>query len=338
VGQARVLVAEHRVEVVRISTAGELLIRAKASFKSNHASALIQGSHDHLVGVEKNGKPYHGAPTSGKDLWKQAEAIKKLSYRSFVEFVQKVNLNDFPILKQALDMNMRFAEEAQKESPALRIGKVMKKYGDRIDSGEGLSGRIQFLTALAVEARMNGLDLPVMACAGSGNQGLVATLPVVETAKRLSLPEDQTLRALALSFLTTIYIKTFTGLLSPICGCGVAAAVGAGCGIVFLLGGGTSQIEAQINNMVGAMAGIICDGAKSGCSMKALMAVGLAIDSSYLSMENVQIPAKDGIMGKDVMNTLKNLQEVIEGGMASMDATIVGVMEAKKLGRNPEDQ
>jgi L-cysteine desulfidase len=130
-----------------------------------------------------------------------------------------------------------------------------------------------------------------------------------------------------LSYLTTIYIKTFTGVLSPICGCGVAAAVGAGCGIVFLLGGGVSQIEAQINNMVGAMAGIICDGAKSGCAFKALMAVGLALDSACLSMENVRIPSGEGIMGDEVLDTLKNLQTIIEGGMSSMDATIVGIMD-----------
>jgi len=134
---------------------------------------------------------------------------------------------------------------------------------------------------------------------------------------------------LALSYPSTIYIKTYTGLLSPVCGCGVAAAVGAGSGMVFLMGGDLSQLEAQINNMIGTMAGIICDGAKSGCSLKALMAVGLAVDTSYLSMENVQIPAKDGIMGKDVRDTLRNLQKIIDVGMSSMDGAIVDVMEKK---------
>lgn len=105
--------------------------------------------------------------------------------------------------------------------------------------------------------------------------------------------------------------------------------MGAGSGMVFLMGGEVSQIEAQINNMIGAMAGIICDGAKSGCSMKALLAVGLAVDTSYLSMENVQIPARDGIMGRDVADTLKNLQRIIEVGMPSLDMAIVDIMEKK---------
>ena len=174
---------------------------------------------------------------------------------------------------------------------------------------------------------MKGLDLPVMACAGSGNQGLVATIPVAEVARTIGASEEQLLRALVLSYLTTIYIKTFTGVLSPICGCGVAAAVGAGCGIIFLLGGEISQIEAQINNMVGAMAGIICDGAKSGCALKALMAVGLALDSSCLSMENVRIPSGDGITGSEVLDTLRNLQKIIENGMPTMDAAIIEIMD-----------
>jgi L-cysteine desulfidase len=206
----------------------------------------------------------------------------------------------------------------------------MEKHVGHGITGKDLSSKAQFITAVSVEARMRGLDMPVMACAGSGNQGLVATIPVVETARAVGATDDRLLRALALSCLTTIYIKTFTGLLSPICGCGVAAAVGAGCGIVFLLGGDTPQIEAQINNMIGTMAGIICDGAKSGCALKALMAVGLAVEGAYLSLENVRIPSTDGIVGKEVIDTLRNLQQIIGDGMPSMDSAIVDVMEKKQ--------
>jgi L-cysteine desulfidase len=100
--------------------------------------------------------------------------------------------------------------------------------------------------------------------------------------------------------------------------------------MVYLLGGDVSQIEAQINNMVGTMAGIICDGAKSGCALKALMAVGLATDSVFLSLENVRIPATNGIVGKGVMDTLTNLQRIVEAGMSGMDRAIVEVMETKE--------
>jgi L-cysteine desulfidase len=327
VEKARRLLVENRIHIVRMPEAKGILIRARARSGNEEASAVIQGSHDHLAGVQKNGKPYPGTPISDKDLCRFSEDIKSLRYGDLVEYARTVDLEELPILRQALKMNVHFCEEAQKGASSQKIGSVVEKSAKQGDLHADLSAKAQFVTALAVEARMKGLDLPVMTCAGSGNQGLVATISVAEIAKNIKASEENLLRALLLSYLTTIYIKTFTGILSPICGCGIAAAIGAGCGIVFLLGGECSQIEAQINNMVGAMAGIICDGAKSSCAMKALMAVGLALDSSYLSMENVRIPFGDGIVGNDVTDTLKNLQKIIEDGMSSMDTAIIGIMD-----------
>jgi L-cysteine desulfidase len=324
--RARRLLSAGRVRIVRVKESRGILIRARARCGGSESSALIQGSHDHLVCVEKDGMIFPGAPVSDKDPSKLAEDVKKLRYGDLVNYAKTVDLAELPIIREALRMNMAFCEEAKKNS-SRKIGQVVEKSTRPESCREDLSTKAQFVTAIAVEARMKGLDLPVMACAGSGNQGLVATIPVAEVAASIGTSEERLLRALILSYLTTIYIKTFTGVLSPICGCGVAAAVGAGCGIVFLLGGEISQIEAQINNMVGAMAGIICDGAKSGCAMKALMAVGLALDSSCLSLENVRIPSGDGIMGNEVLDTLRNLQKIIENGMPSMDAAILDIMD-----------
>jgi L-cysteine desulfidase len=329
VEKARGLLAENRVRIIRASEAKGILIRARARSGNDEASAVIEGSHDHLVGVQKNGKPCLGAPVTDRDPGKLSEDMKNLRYGDVMQYARTVDLGELPMIRQALRMNMHFCEEAKKTTASRKIGQVVEGHAGQDALRKDLSAKAQFVTALAVEARMQGLDLPVMACAGSGNQGLVATIPVAEIARNIEASEDRLLRALILSYLTTIYIKTFTGVLSPICGCGVAAAVGAGCGIVLLIGGDNSQIEAQINNMIGTMAGIICDGAKSGCAMKALMAVGLALDSSCLSMENVRIPSGDGIMGNEVLDTLKNLQKIIENGMSSMDAAIIEIMDRK---------
>jgi L-cysteine desulfidase len=329
VGKARRLLVENRVRVVRMPETRGIMIRARARSGNEEASAVIQGSHDHLASVQKNGNPYPGMPLSDQNLCKLSNDIRSLRYGDLVKYARTVDLEELPMICQALKMNVRFCEEAQKSASSQEIGSVVEKSAKREDRHVDLSAKAQFVTALAVEARMKGLDLPVMSCAGSGNQGLVATIPVAEIAKNIKASDENLLRALVLSYLTTIYIKTFTGVLSPICGCGVAAAVGAGSGIIFLLSGEVSQIEAQINNMVGTMAGIICDGAKSGCAFKALMAVGLAVDSSYLSMENIRIPSGDGIMGKEVLDTLKNLQKIVEAGMSSMDMAIIEIMDRK---------
>ena len=327
--KAGALMAKKKIRVIRLHDPKEIMVRTIICSDTGEASAVIRGSHDHVVSVERNGRPYIGAPEPGENFWGLAQKAKGLKYSTVIDFIKEMNPSELPILRQAMEMNMHFAEEARKAAPSLSIGKVMEKHAGRGLTGKEFPTNVQFVTALAVEARMKGFDLPVMACAGSGNQGLVATIPVVETAKAVGASDENVMRALALSYLTTIYIKAYTGLMSPVCGCGVAAAVGAGCGMVFLLGGDVSQIEAQINNMVGTMAGIICDGAKSGCALKALMAVGLAVESAYLSLENVRIPSTDGIVGGEVVDTLENLQRIIEAGMSSMHAAIVEVMEKK---------
>jgi L-cysteine desulfidase len=333
VEKARALMAKEKVRVVRVSDSKEIVILARIRDRKNEGSAVIRGSHDHVVGVEKNGKPYEKAPGPEEDSWTLAEQVRNLKYSAIVEFAKEVEVAELPILRQAMEMNVHFAQEAGKRISSLKIGRAMERHAGGELTDRGSPTRAQFTTAIAVEARMRGLDLPVMACAGSGNQGLVATIPVVETAKVVGASDENLLRALALSYLTTIYIKTFTGLLSPVCGCGVAAAVGAGCGMVYLLGGGVSQIEAQITNMVGTMAGIICDGAKSGCALKALMAVGLAVDSVYVSLEDVRIPSTEGFVGDYVLDTLKNLQRIVETGMPTMDATLIELMEEKRAAK-----
>jgi L-cysteine desulfidase len=326
---AQALVRENKIRISKVASTKEILVRVRVRDTKDEASAVIRGSHDHVVGVERNGRPYEGPSGPGEDFWKMTEQVKTLKYSAIVNFIKVVDLEEIPIVREGMELNMRFATEARKRLPSLKIAQIMEKHTHLGLARNSLPAKIQLITALSVEARMKGFDLPVMACAGSGNQGLVATIPVFETARALGESEERLLRALALSYLTTIYIKAYTGLLSPICGCGVAAAVGAGCGMVFLQGGDVPEIEAQINNMVGTMAGIICDGAKSGCALKALMAVGLAVDSTYMSLENVRIPSTDGIVGREVMDTLKNLQQIIEDGMTTMDRAITDVMEKK---------
>ncbi len=91
------------------------------------------------------------------------------------------------------------------------------------------------LAAAAADARMAGCMMPVMTNSGSGNQGITVFLPVAAVAERLEVTTDVLVRALALSNLVAIHIKKDMGKLSALCGA-TTAAIGAGCGIVWLLG------------------------------------------------------------------------------------------------------
>ena len=60
-------------------------------------------------------------------------------------------------------------------------------------------------------------ELPVIINAGSGNQGMTCSLPVLEYAKEYDSGEEKMYRALALSNLTAIHQKTGIGRLSAYC-------------------------------------------------------------------------------------------------------------------------
>ena len=70
------------------------------------------------------------------------------------------------------------------------------------------------LSSAASDARMDGAMLPAMSNSGSGNQGIAATMPVVAVARFLQASDEQLTRALVMSHLVAIYIKTYQNKLS----------------------------------------------------------------------------------------------------------------------------
>ena len=133
-------------------------------------------------------------------------------------------------------------------------------------------------------------------------------------------------RALALGCLITIHVKQFIGKLSPLCGCGMGSSIGVCCALTYLQGGGLSQIKSAINNMVADVSGIICDGAKAGCALKIATVISSAYQCSLLALKNSGAGELDGIVGADVENSIRNLGELGNRGMADTDRVILDMM------------
>jgi L-cysteine desulfidase len=134
---------------------------------------------------------------------------------------------------------------------------------------------------------------------------------------------------LALSEGITLYVKQSIGKLSALCACAVAAAIGSACGITYLLGGNQAKIEAALKNVSANLTGMICDGAKPGCSFKLATAANCAVLSALLSMEGVEVTSTDGIITDTVDGTIRNLGRVSNPGMVETDRVIVEVMKDK---------
>jgi Uncharacterized conserved protein len=175
---------------------------------------------------------------------------------------------------------------------------------------------------------MSGCSLPAMSNSGSGNQGISCTMPVVIVAEKLDLPSETTIRAVALSNLITIYIKSQFGRLSSMCGA-IISSTGASCGITYLLGGGKSEIESALQIMVANLTGMICDGAKSGCALKIATCTYASIQSALLASNGIKIPVKEGINAKTPEKTIENLCNIAHTGMEKVDDQILEIMLQK---------
>jgi len=186
--------------------------------------------------------------------------------------------------------------------------------------------KAQFLCSAASEARMSGSKLSAMSSAGSGNHGITVFLTNYAVAEGIGASREALLRALVISNLVTFYIKSYTGTLSAMCGCGVAAGIGASVGVVYLLGGSLKQMMGTILNMIGSIAGIICDGGKEGCSYKLALSAGWAVESALLALKGDPINSSDGILSADFSEVIKNMGYVCNPGMLETNKAIIKVM------------
>ena len=275
--------------------------------------------HTNVVYLEKNGVIECDLPVTD-DLETTPTDRSSLSIRKIVEFADTVPLEALkPILEPQVQCNMAIAEEGLKHSYGANIGKVL------LESGDSIAIRARAKAAAGSDARMNGCEMPVVIVSGSGNQGLTASVPVIEYAKSLNLGEDRMYRALAVSNLCTIHQKTFIGRLSAFCGA-VSAGAGAGAGICYLLGGGYDEIKHTIVNALAFQSGIVCDGAKSSCAAKIGMAVEAGILGYRMYCCGQEFVAGDGIVGNGVERTIQNVGELGRQGMHETDQIILDLM------------
>lgn len=172
---------------------------------------------------------------------------------------------------------------------------------------------------------MNGCELPVIINSGSGNQGITCCVPVVEYAKELNADDDTLYRALALSNLIAIHIKTGIGRLSAYCGA-VSAGAAAGAGIAYLCGGGYPSVTHTVVNALGIVSGIICDGAKASCAGKIAASVDAGILGYYMYRHGQQLRSGDGIIAKGVEANIQNVGRLGKEGMRETNEEILHIM------------
>lgn len=300
--------------------------------EGNTATAVIAGGHTALVYLAVNGNATvdlrHRAPGCTPGESGEAGNAPRLDMLTVWRYATTTPLDELRFILEARRMNRAIAEQAFLGNYGHCVGRTLHCARQKAMMGDSAFSRILSYTSAASDARMAGAPYSVMSNSGSGNQGIVATLPVSVYSDEIFASEEQTIRALILSHLTVIYIKQSLGRLSALCGC-VAAATGSGCGICYLMGGGYDEVAATAKNMVANLTGMICDGAKPSCALKVTSGVSTALMSAMMAMEGHCVTRSEGIIDDDIDRTIENLTRIGRDGMRETDRLILEIMTTK---------
>ncbi len=281
------------------------------------AEVEVIGRHTNITKIKKNGNTvFH----SDNDITASTERVP-LTVEEIVDFADNVDISEVKdVLDRQISYNMAIAEEGLRNDYGANIGKVyLSAYPNDV------SIRAKAYTAAGSDARMNGCELPVIIVSGSGNQGMTASIPVIVYAREMGVSAELLYRALCLSDLITIHVKSGIGTLSAYCGA-VAAGAGAGCGVAYLHGGKYREIAHTLVNALAIDSGLICDGAKASCAAKIATAVENGLLGFHLFRAGNQFFGGDGIVKKGVENTIGSIARLAKDGMRETDKEILHIM------------
>ena len=286
----------------------------------SRARVRIAQEHTNIIEIEKDGKILF-EKQAGEEEDCDAPDYSLLTIEKIYDFADTADLEDVKaVLDRQIAYNTAIAEEGLRGDYGANIGRVlMEEYGDRIEN------RAKAMAAAGSDARMNGCDLPVIINSGSGNQGMTASLPVIEYAKELKCSREKLYRALLLSNLVTLHQKTGIGRLSAYFGA-VSAGAGAGAGIAYLEGGDLKVVAHTLVNALAITSGIVCDGAKASCAAKIAVAVDTGILGYKMYKKGQQFYGGDGLVAKGVENTIRNIGRLGKEGMKETDKEIIRIM------------
>ena len=334
--KAAAMVEAGKVEAWLDHVGSQITIDATVETTEDSCTVHIRDSHTHIVSIEKNGdiiyKEENAQETSGEaeSAEENVPVIHRYTLEQILDYVKNASEEEIGFIRDAFAMNLELLEEGlASERAVIAAGLLEENSGERIS--KDMKKTAQLLCNGAIEARVLGLSRPAMSITGSGAHGIIATMPLYAYYKvnEEKVDEVELIRATALSYLITMYIKEYSGKLSAFCGCGIAAGTGMACGLAYMQGADLAQITMVIQNMASGLTGMICDGGNHGCAMKGIVAVDAAIRSVNLALKDVCIENIHGINGKTPEDTMRHMGLIASPGMVQTEKVIVEIMEQK---------
>lgn len=320
------LLSRNIVFVAHAKTQDKVFVEARVESEQEGkwGYALITKKHDNFTKLENhNGEIEVETEKCIFDDSPQQNTLSDVKIADIFDELLKIDLDELEFLIEGVDVNMNMARFGLENECGMQVG---RKLNDS-ELHDDLLTKSMILTAAASDARMSGVQIPVMSSNGSGNNGITALLPIAAyKALNPDIPAKKLAVACALSHLINAIIKNEIGRLSPLCGCGVAAGTGAAAALAYLMGGGIKEIDASIQNMLANTTGMICDGAKVGCALKLATSSAAAVQSAMIANKGITVPAGNGLVGENADISIKNLGVFSKKALDNADNIILNIM------------
>lgn len=332
--EAEGLVRDGKVSVAFDSDAPDpVFLRAEATACGRTASATIVERHSHIAEVRRDGV-LMVSDTASAPCPHDNPSLSRLANAPIRELIGTVLAMDVSALGFLMDAarTNRDAALTDLANGSSTLGPALRTLTQSRKSGHAVVGKVQTMTAAASEGRMLGLPVPVYALTGSGNHGITALTGIYVVAEELGAEGERLCRALALACLLTIYVKAQTGRLTSYCGCAIAPATGVAAATVYLLNGSVEAMVQAMQSVIGTFSGMLCDGAKLSCAYKVSTVAAAAVQFAHLALQNAFVPCGDGIVGRTIEETIRNLAILNNPGMKETDRIVLGLL--REPGRN----
>ena len=319
--KTRALLAADFCRTDLVKDVDKLYIRVWVEGDGHTASVTIQGHHTNITDILRDEQVVLHKDYTPAQAQKRKGDRTQLTVAKILEFAKVVDLAP---LQAALARQIEYNNKIADEGVARIYGSgVAQAILNNMPHTPFTMARAR--AAAASEARMSGCPLPVVINAGSGNQGILVSVPVITFARQMGYPDEKLYRALIVSNLVSIHLKRHIGDLSAFCGA-ITASCGVGAAVGYLEDADYQVIADAISNNLASVGGIICDGAKPSCAAK----VASALDSMYISYcmarDNRAFGAGDGIVGMDVEHTIQSIGRIGSIGMEGTDQEILQIM------------
>ena len=322
-------IATKEINVIHEDTDVKLYARIIAYNGEESASVEIKHLHTNITKIEKNGEILVNRACNDTNFTSTDEDRGILTIEGIYNFAKTVELSEIEgLFQKVVDYNTAIATEGLSKKYGVNLGSMIRENIANGIYGDDQKNRSASLAAAGSDARMAGCSLPVMTTSGSGNQGMTASLPIIQYCEDNNLSYEEKIRGLVFSHLATIHIKSNVGRLSAYCGA-ICASAGMSGALAFVMGENLEIVANSITNTLGNVSGMICDGAKASCAMKIASGVYAAFDSVYLSKAKQVLSNGEGIIGIDIEKTIKNIGILSQVGMEGTDQTILKIMTNK---------